>query len=153
MSGKTVSMWVRDARWPFKKRGPWKVQDIEQWRNDTLAPNPADTSPLKNTSTSKLQIAKTAAQIGVLQERRAKLELERLIAQGEYIRKDEIEARTISNNTAIRVGLVRLARSLRQHLADEDEPHKCEQMLVTAFTRLFDSVLGHAEREGDGHAN
>ncbi len=130
------------------------MREVDAWRSDTLAPNPNAQlagSSQSQTSPQKLQIAKTAAQISVLQERKQKLEIERLVLQKELVHRQEYEAKTIKNNTSIRIGLVRAAKSLRQHLADEDDPHKIEKMLVTAFRNLCDRINGPDDRgTGDG---
>ena len=91
---------------------------------------------------ARLQLGKTAAQTRVYVERAANLKLDRLVKEGELVPRDVSEQRTARNNHALRLGLQRLSRSLRQPLADEDDPAVIEQMLARAFQALCDHAFG-----------
>ena len=157
VSRKAVSQYTRRPDWEWGRSGPFPVRPILAWRDAMLSPNPADAvhdagDPPGSASGGTLQrirVGKEAALTRVAIERAANLKLDRLVKERQLVSREATEERVARNNNAIRLGLQRIARALRQPLADEEDPEKCEELLLRAFKGLCDHAFGVAD-DNDG---
>lgn len=149
----TVTEYLRDARWPFARRGPWRagqVPAMRAWRRDTLADNPAERAGklAEGIGGGGLAQAKTVAQIKVLVEREANLKVNRLIKEREYVQRQEAEEASAKKWLAVRKALGQVPRALRQLLADTTDPVDVERILTEALRAVCNHGFGDEGRAG-----
>lgn len=123
-----VRKWLKDARWPFAARGPWKVADVRRWRRVALR-NEAERSGVeRDLKETKLQLQRLelSQRSGLVVDRQ--VHVDALLAIGE---------------TFIRA-LNELEQALPMKLASLDPP-QIEEILADAFDNARRQIV--AERD------
>jgi hypothetical protein len=162
---KTLSLWSRDARWPFGRSGPYDVAAVRAWAARTLAPNPAAPDPQESPSSppsssdsspdgldaidGRRDVARATqiAKLRVLVERSANLKVDRLIKEREYVPRAEYQTRQDQRESAIVVSLMQLPERLAPALANKPA-EELRRILDHALRNLLNLAFGHDSAPG-----
>lgn len=131
-----VQRWVQHPAWDQPAHPPWNIEQAIAWAARTLAPNPADAWRRRVSDVgpgvtgaavygaapdSALEALRrqplTAAKLKLTVVRAAKLELERDILAGEFVRKSEVEQALARRVYAVRAAFEALPRQIASQLA------------------------------------
>lgn len=158
-SHQAVGKWLRHPRWPFGQQGPWDVEAVRRWADATLAPNPAaghaaapEAAPtgggLGGTAglnqRHDIATATQVARLRLIVERESNLRLDRLIKEGRYISREQVERESIRKIVAVRTAFMRLPRALGPLLEQQDR-HTCTRVLEQALRDICNAFAGTDE--------
>lgn len=160
VSASTAREYVRRPDWPFPRRGDWsgQIAHIQAWRARTLAPNPAAgpegpaagppvgsgaggpdlaSEPIHELRASPERLAKLQLTI----TRRAKLELERAILAGQYVKREDEDRRRLAQIHAVKTALLAWVHRLPPMLVGL-EAAAMEEVLREEVTKVLNAFAG-----------
>ena len=153
---KTISLWVRRADWPVRKRPPWSLSElhtIREWSKGLkhAAERAAGEPGLAGgNGTGLADLRNNPERMAKLQltvSRRALLELERGIKAGEFVRKTDVEAGRVQRILAVKEALLGMGARLAPRLARLSDAEKIGKEINKEGRRILAVFCEHGEAE------
>jgi hypothetical protein len=143
-SHSVVQRWLQREDWPFPKKPPWNIAEVRAWAAMTLGPNPADGSDEADATVSGNGAAGNgldalrrqplqASKLKLNLIRAAKLELEKDILAGEYLRRRDVETALVRRAYTVKAALQGIPRTLAHELAATSDENEIERRIQDAI--------------------
>jgi hypothetical protein len=144
VSEATVRRYLADPRFNFPRQGPWTaehVEGIKRWAADYLQEDRTarhlDAAAVGDLARARIQVA---MQLQIA--RRKMVEAQRAVLEQKYVIREELEKNEARKWEAVKKGLQQIGKALRQRMADESDPAKCQAIIDEAHRELVNRFRG-----------